>query len=938
LTPQELAWAEARHAAISPHPAVGFATRLADHGGRPALLGPDGERVTYAGLADRVAATVDALGRTRRLVLVEGANTVDTVAAYLGALAGGHPVLLAPSDRAGHLEDLVDRYRPDVVVRAAEPSLDERHRGTVHDLHPDLALLLTTSGTTGSPKLVRLSHRNLESNAAAIATYLRLFPDDRAVTSLPLHYCYGLSVLHSHLVAGAGVVLTDLSVTDPCFWARVRDDRVTGLPGVPYTFDLLDRVGFADMDLPHLRYVTQAGGRLAPDRVAYWSGVGRRNGWDLYVMYGQTEATARMAYLPPELAEHHPDAVGKAVPGGAFTLRRPTGARPDDPGELVYHGPNVMLGYAEHPADLALGCAVTELRTGDLATIDDTGLVRIVGRTGRFLKLFGLRIDLDQAEHLLAAEGVTALCTGTDTELVVAVEAPSGEASAAGAAAVESRRIRGLLAAAFGLPLTAVRVAALPAFPRRDNGKPDLAALLPLVTTSSPDADPEAAHDRRGPDGASPVAALYAEVLDLDETAIGPDATFVALGGDSLSYVEVSVALDELLDRVPEAWHLTTVADLEALVIPPQPRSESTGPRAVPEARRPAAPASMETNVVLRAVAIVLIVGTHSGVFLLQGGAHVLLAIAGYNVARFRLAARSTVEHVRRSAASIARIAVPASLWLAFQFTYAEPFTAARALFANNYLGTGLWEYWYLDALVQIMVLVAVAFAVPGVRSFERRHRFGVAFGLLVAATALRYDALDIGSDAHWMYMPDTILWCFALGWAAQRATSVAQRLAVSAVGIVCLVDFFDTGVRGILVGVGLAALIWLPRLPVPRAARPVLVALAAASLWLYLTHWAVVPLRGEVASVLVFALALAAGLVVAALARRVEPRIVARCRRARSDGEPGAPARSAQYRVGVQPAIAPSSSKVRSIPSTSTSTSPQASGSTVIPRSSWPS
>ncbi len=231
-------------------------------------------------------------------MLLAGANTVDALVVYLAALAAGHPVLLAPHDRPDFLRSLTDAYDPDVVA-FPDGTLDERRAGSAHTLHPDLALLLSTSGSTGSPKLVRLSHENLRSNAESIAAYLDIRPGDRAATTLPMHYCYGLSVVNSHLLRGAGLILTDLSVADDRFWALFRDARGTALAGVPYTFELLDRVGFADMRLPSLRYVTQAGGRLPADRVARYAALGRRRGWDLVVMYGQTEATARMAYLPP---------------------------------------------------------------------------------------------------------------------------------------------------------------------------------------------------------------------------------------------------------------------------------------------------------------------------------------------------------------------------------------------------------------------------------------------------------------------------------------------------------------------------------------------------------------------------------------------------------------------------------------------------------------
>ena len=221
------------------------------------------EVLTHADLARRVADRAATWGPARRLVLVEGANDLDSLVAYLAALQHGHVALVVPDGRPAQRDAIVAAYDPDVVCTAGARD-DVRRPTSAHDLHPDLALLLSTSGTTGSPKLVRLSRDNVASNAAAIADYLALTPADRAVTTLPLHYCYGLSVLHSHLVAGASVVLTDLSVVDACFWDLFARTGVTGLAGVPHTFDLLAASGFEDRDLPTLRQVTQAGGRLAP--------------------------------------------------------------------------------------------------------------------------------------------------------------------------------------------------------------------------------------------------------------------------------------------------------------------------------------------------------------------------------------------------------------------------------------------------------------------------------------------------------------------------------------------------------------------------------------------------------------------------------------------------------------------------------------------------
>ncbi len=273
-----------------------------------------------------------------------------------------------------HVAGLAAAWEADAIVGVDDDGLRIEHRPGVpsRQLHPDLALLLSTSGSTGAPKLVRLSHANLLSNARAIAGYLALTPADRGITSLPLHYCYGLSVLHSHLVAGAGVVMTSASVVDPCFAAAMGDGRVTNLAGVPHSFELLERAGPDVVHVPSLRFVTQAGGRMRAERVRAWAERCRQ--WDaaFFVMYGQTEATARMAYLPPALATEHPQAIGRAIPGGHLELRPVDGA-PAGVGELVYRGPNVMLGYATDQSELALGATVDELATGDMARYDADG-------------------------------------------------------------------------------------------------------------------------------------------------------------------------------------------------------------------------------------------------------------------------------------------------------------------------------------------------------------------------------------------------------------------------------------------------------------------------------------------------------------------------------------------------------------------------------------
>jgi acyl-CoA synthetase (AMP-forming)/AMP-acid ligase II len=788
-------------------PRVALAADLGRFGARTALLTEHGP-VTYAELARRVGERADALGPGRRLVLVTGGNDVETLVSHLGALAGGHVAWLAPER---HAEELASAFRPDVVasVRDGGAVLDERHEGAAHELHPELALLLGTSGTTGAPRLVRLSARNVGSNAAAIARYLGITADDRAVTTLPMHYCYGLSVVHSHLLAGACLVLTDRSVTDPGFLGLLRDTGATSFAGVPHTFDLLERTGFADAELPALRYVTQAGGRLAPDRVRRLAELGARRGWRFVVMYGQTEATARMAYLPPDLAATRPEAVGIPIPGGSFALRPLPGEdRRKGIGELVYRGPNVMLGYAHRAEDLALGRTVHELATGDLARRAADGLWEIVGRRSRFVKILGLRVDLDEVERRLRRGGVEAVCAGTDERLVIAV---------AGGPPEDLGRD---LAHRLGLPPARVEVRTVDALPRLPSGKPDYRDLLAAPAPPAP-APPAV------PDAADRVRAAFREVLGAGRPDDGD--SFVSLGGDSLSYVEMSLALEEALGRLPEGWPEMTVAELAAAARP---------------ARRAA---GVETNVVLRAGAIVLVVASHMTAFWPAGGAHLLLALAGHSFARFSLPGLEAPRRLARAAGTVVRIAVPASAWIGLQVVLAGGYSLGAALLVNNYTGgqslqDGRWKYWFIEALVQSLIVLTLLFSIPAMRRAERARPFGFALGLLGVALLFRFEILAFGADDNLFFRPHAVAWIFLLGWAAHRATTPGRRAAVTAAVLATVPGFFGDPVREAVVAGGILVLLWVPVVPVPRGLVRALGAIAAASLAIYLTHWQVFP------------------------------------------------------------------------------------------------
>lgn len=449
--------------------------------GKTALICPDCS-VGYADLREfsgRLNAALD----PRSLVLCLARNTAGAVCGYAGLMEGGHvPLLLEAATNPAAMAGYLEKYRPAFVWLPADragdfPDYKERLR--VHDyllletgygasfsLHPDLALLLPTSGSTGSPKLVRHSHGNLESNINAIIAYLKIDKTRRAITTLPMHYTYGLSVINIHLMARASLALTDLTVPDRKFWDFFRQSEATSISGVPYTWLMLERLGIMRMDLPCLKYCDQAGGKLdaaTQTRYIQWA---EATGREFIVMYGQTEASPRMGYLPWHLAASKPGCMGVPVEGGSFHLLDENGREVIEPGvegELIYEGPNVTMGYATSGAALALGDERHgKLETGDMATRDADGIYRITGRKSRFLKLYGKRVSLDETEKLLAGEfpGLDCCCGGQDDNLVVYV-CQGGMSDA----------IRNYLAAFTGINQRAFAVKMVEAIPRNQSGK-----------------------------------------------------------------------------------------------------------------------------------------------------------------------------------------------------------------------------------------------------------------------------------------------------------------------------------------------------------------------------------------------------------------------------------------------------------------------------------
>jgi len=445
---------------------------LNHHGDKVAVIDEKGTEISYADFLKRA----DALGGTlkeRSLVLIVCKNGLDCLAGYIGVMRSKSAALLIHhSIKPDQLADIQARFNPSYVY--APDAFGQYHLKETGSaaplLHPDLALLLPTSGTTGSRNFVRLSAHNLHTNAQSIVQYLSITDTDRAITTMPMNYTYGLSIIHSHLAAGASLILSEESLVSPKFWEAIRDFKATTFGGVPFIYEMLKKLRFAKMDLSHLRYLTQAGGKLSKELSVEFAEIAEQKNFQFITMYGQTEATSRIAYLPSEQARTKAGSIGKAIPGVTLSLIDESGAvieQNNVAGELVCRGDNVSMGYAIGSADLA---KVDEnkgiLYTGDIALRDEDGFYFIVGRKKRFLKIFGHRVNLDEIEQLLKNIGYDCACGGTDDHLKIFI---AGKADIVSVKADMTR-------------LTTINpqgftVIPVPAIPRSESGKIDYARL-----------------------------------------------------------------------------------------------------------------------------------------------------------------------------------------------------------------------------------------------------------------------------------------------------------------------------------------------------------------------------------------------------------------------------------------------------------------------------
>ena len=790
-------------------PSSDFLTTLAEHGAAPALTMPAGT-VSYAELAQRAGAFAARVGPGRKLIAIEAALSGHAIAAYLGALRDGHAVILMPAGDDGARRSIEERFRPDLCYRpvAGRWRLLDGATPASEPLHPALALMLMTSGSTGHGKGVRLSRGALAANAGAIAQFLGLRAADRGVLHLPLHYSYGLSVLNSHLAVGASLHVTEASILDPGFLGALREHRCTNFPGVPHSYELLESVGFREEEFPDLRFMTVAGGRMPEHMVCRYRDHLAATGRQLFVMYGQTEATARIAYLPPALLDRHPDRIGIAIPGGELGLVDDEGRAidaADTVGELVYRGPNVMMGYAEDRADLERGPEVDLLRTGDLADRDRAGLYRIVGRTRRMSKIGGVRIGHDALEAALAEAGIAAAVVGDDRRLI-AFHAPSH-------AGLEVRR---KLAAASGLAWRQVEARALEPLPRLATGKLDYQTLALQLD-------------------AAPVAATDGVLGDFRQTffpqPVHERDSFEALGGDSLRYLELSMDLERRLGSLPADWERRSVGELAAL-----------RPQDLPAGR-------IGTDIVIRVLAILMILVHHATSWPLPAGSTALVLLVGFTMARFQRRSLIEQDHARFFRPLVGVLALYYLLVAGYAVAWGTIPWASVLLVGNLGLTTPAsrlmlpYNSWFVEAFVQILLIWAALFRLPAVRRLAAAAPFALGLTFLAGALLARFAGPSLWPiDGPLIFTVWWVLPLAAFGWCIAFADSAARRLVLAVAALLAMPALAYAGGNwlGAWIRYGLQipvvlCLLYVPSLRLPAPLARACVAIAAATYHIYL-------------------------------------------------------------------------------------------------------
>jgi acyl-CoA synthetase (AMP-forming)/AMP-acid ligase II len=385
-----------------------------------------GKKITLQQIKQKKTTSLNDSDKSLAFLYVD--NSIESISVFWFLMQSKHCLALLSNNLSAKFKNaLEDKYNPKFIYDNQRSQIPHYHKSNIGSIElmisddpedylidENIKVLLSTSGTTGSPKFVKLSEENLLENTNSICNYLPIIKQDVTPLNLPISYSYGLSVLLTNSVAGGEVICSVPDILQREFWNAFEQFEFTSLAGVPFIYEMLDRFSFTKKSYHSLRYMTQAGGKLKNELVEKFGSYALENNLKFYAMYGATEASARMSYLEPGKIIDKKGSIGKPIKKGKFEIDQETS-------ELIYEGPNVFGGYANDFLDLSTYDKSTVLRTGDIARKDAEGYYYIVGRIKRFVKISGLRINLDEVEELIfSLKKIHVKCIGlNDKQLIV---------------------------------------------------------------------------------------------------------------------------------------------------------------------------------------------------------------------------------------------------------------------------------------------------------------------------------------------------------------------------------------------------------------------------------------------------------------------------------------------------------------------------------------
>jgi acyl-CoA synthetase (AMP-forming)/AMP-acid ligase II len=374
--------------------------------------------------------------KEKKIIMMLAENSYEFIVCYVAAIRSNQLlIILNPNINEKDLIKLCNLYKPHYIFAKKNINYLKYKKilnfknffffGKTNEveipININLSCLLSTSGTTGVSKFVKLSSENLLSNTKSISKILSITSKDSCITTMPPYYSYALSIINTHLTNGSKIILNNYSIIDRKFWEIFKRFKPNNLNGVPYTYEILDKIKVQNMDLSCLKYITQAGGRLDQTIKKKYINLCQKKKIKFFIMYGQTEASPRISIMPWKFLKKYPDSVGLPLPGGRVIVKK-KGSINNKEGEIIYKGKNVFWGYSNSYKDLKKNNEKNFfLKTGDIGYKNKKGFIFITGRKKRILKIFGIRLSLDILERELNQYNFECICSGTDKFLEVKV-------------------------------------------------------------------------------------------------------------------------------------------------------------------------------------------------------------------------------------------------------------------------------------------------------------------------------------------------------------------------------------------------------------------------------------------------------------------------------------------------------------------------------------